>query len=196
GTYAADNFGAEAELVVKGGNPDFTREAYLRFDVSGLEAEGPEAFAAAALRLRQEDLGFGGMRYGIATADGEWDEATITWDGRPESAEAFAYWFPEQAGDSLVDVTAQVQAALAAGEPLTLRIWATDYFGAPAQARFGSREAEAAIQPALVLTVPEPEAPPTDGGSTGGADGGLDTTAGSTAGVTSGAGTEAGGSDA
>lgn len=183
GAYAGDNYGAEPALVVKAGNPDFTREAYLRFDVDGVEG-----FTTVALRLRQEDLGFGGMRYAIATADSSWDEATVTFDTRPASQDAFADWFPEQAGDSLIDVTTEVQAAIATGQPLTLRIWATAYFGAPAQAQFGSREAAEALRPALVFTIPEPETPPTDGGGEGGDETGSSSADGTTsAGSTSGA---------
>jgi len=168
GAYSSENYGADPGLTVKGGNPDFTREAYLRFAVDEVEE-----FTAVSLRLRQAGLGFGGMRYAIATTDPAWDEATITYDTRPASAEAFGYWFPEQADDSLIDVTAEAQAALAAGEPLSVRIWATDYFGAPAQTRFGSREGDAALAPVLVFTVPDPDEPPTgDDGGEGADEGG------------------------
>jgi MYXO-CTERM domain-containing protein len=172
GTYATENYGDAELLVVKAGNPDFTREVYLRFGVGDVDD-----FERVVLRLRQPGLGFGGMRYGIAMQSQPWDEHTLTFDNRPEPAEAFAHWFPEQADDSLLDVTAQVHEVLAAGgDALSFRIWATDYYGGRPMASFGSREGEPALQPALVYTVPAPEVPPDDddGGGTGGSDAGDD----------------------
>ncbi len=164
GAYADDTFGAEPVLTVKAGDPDFVREAYLRFEVDDMEAP----FESVWLRLRQDPLGFGGMRYGISTTDAAWDEPSITWNTRPADGGEPQWWFPEQAGDSLIDVTLWVLAAREAGEPLSLHIWADRYYGAPAQAGFGSREGDEATTPLLRFSVPAPEMPGTTGGDDSG----------------------------
>lgn len=173
GPYADDNYGAEPMLVVKTGNEEFSRETFLRFEVDGID----EPYDSVWLRLRQDALGFGGMRYGLARTDGAWDEATVTWNDRPEVVGDTRWWFPEQAGDSLIDVTEWVQEAVEAGEPLSLRVWAHDFYGGRAQAAFGSREGDASIAPLLRFAVPEPEGPGTTGGD-GASTSGNDTTAG------------------
>jgi len=178
GPYADDNYGAEPLLVVKAGNPEFTREVYLRFALDALEPSDDGVW----LRLRQGELGFGGMRYGIAPTENGWEEDTLTWNTRPDAVEAQTqWWFPEQAGDSLIDVTAWVREARDAGQPLSLRVWANAYYGAPAQSAFGAREGDEALVPLLRVARPIPEMPGTSGGAdaTGGdtdaGDGGDDT---------------------
>lgn len=160
GEYASTNYGSEPALAVKTGNPEFTREAYLRFELQDV----PEA-TQVQLRLRQEDLGIGGMRYAIALVEEDWDEQSITFDNRPAEAEPFAHFFPEQASDTLIDLTDVVDQLDA--PTLSVRIWATAYYGGRAQADFGSREAAEPLRPALVYTVPVQPDPGTTGGDTG-----------------------------
>ncbi len=193
GEYAEDNFGSDPVLTVKAGNPDFVREVYLRFEVGDVEAPVDSVW----LRLREGGLGFGGMRYGISTTDAGWDEATITWTTRPQDGTQPRWWFPEQADDSMIDVTAWVQAAADAGQPLSLHIWADRYYGAPAQAAFGSREGDDATTPLLRFAVPAPEVPGTTGGEddSGGRDDAGDDTSGTTGGGPSGADGNSGGGD-
>ncbi len=152
GMYATENYGGDELLTVKAGNPDFTREVFLSFDVSNIPPG-----ALAQLRLRQRGLGVGGMRYAIATVSESWDEQSITYANQPGSESPSVYWFPEQTGFSSVDVTAQVESAKNADTHLSLKIWATKYYGGPGFASFVSREGEAGLQPEIVYAVPDPE---------------------------------------
>jgi len=129
---------------------------FLRFDVN----EVPEG-AVAQLRLHQDGLGVGGLRYAIATVTEPWDEQTITFANRPASELPWRHWFPRQVGRSAIDVTEQVEAAINAGTPLSVKIWASADYGGAGYTRFGAHEGAEARRPQLVYAVADPEMPTT-----------------------------------
>ncbi len=156
GMYEQGNFGSDPVLMVKTGNPEFTREVYLQFDVGEVPAG-----ATAELRLRQDRLGVGGMRYAIATVSEQWDEQSINYANRPESDPPWVHFFPAQTGFSAVDVSDQITAANNANTPLSLKVWATADYGGAGFAIFGAREGDAEFAPKIVYAVPDPEMPTT-----------------------------------
>ncbi|MDQ3439972.1 MAG: DNRLRE domain-containing protein, partial [Planctomycetota bacterium] len=119
GTFAGQNFGSAAEILVKRSNTaGNTRESYVKFDVSSLDAGSVES---ATLRL----FGNTGNAAGSlnvsahAVSDSSWTEGGITWNNKPASAST-ALQTRTISGTSGAwyewDVTSAVQQAQAAGQ--------------------------------------------------------------------------------
>ncbi|SBT44009.1 CBM96 family carbohydrate-binding protein [Micromonospora auratinigra] len=138
GVYAADSYGRLGTLVVKAdANPDYRRESYLRFDLSGLT--GPVTLAR--LRLPVEATGGGACTLEVAQAATGWEETTLTWNSRPSATTVLATVPAPVAGTVLdLDVTAAARAVLAGGGgPLAVRLRIRED-GANNSVTFGSRE--------------------------------------------------------
>jgi hypothetical protein len=145
GGSANSNFGT-GNLYIKLSTENYTRESYLKFDLSGVKT-----VSHAALRVVGV-TGEGAWLLGIASApDTSWGEKTLTWNNRPQhtplpgtkSAQigTYAYEF---------DVTTFVQQEMAAQHAqITLCVVSLTYSGTAAMT-FASRE-NLAIPPALVL---------------------------------------------
>jgi hypothetical protein len=150
GTYAAQNFGAAGELVVKRSvNVGNTRETYLRFDIGGFAGVD-----AATLRL----FGYSNsstQNVGVALYTAQnttWSENGLTWDNRPATA-ATALRSTTVAGKAAVwyefDVGDHVRQQRATGATaVTFVLKATG--ATDAQALFSSDET-AATRPQLVV---------------------------------------------
>ncbi len=118
-TFANNNFGKEVNLLIKKGNPDLTRESYMKFDFSNMYKE----VESAKLVL-----------YGVASegkptpiqlyqADNDnWNEGSLTWNNKPGYvAEMLDELVLEKDAKSFeLDITAAVQASMSTNKLLSL----------------------------------------------------------------------------
>ncbi len=161
GEHGGKNFGEEPELKVKKDKPETNRETFLRFDLSGVagDVSGAHLLLHVASFSKPE-----GIRHQAALVDDHtWGEKTLRWENRPSAGAGIASWAPSKDAPVRIDVGDEVRAALKGEKNLSMRISAVAE--AAGWVNYGSREAEAGKQPALVLiTSPKkPDAPARDG---------------------------------
>jgi hypothetical protein len=149
GSFAAENYGASTELIVKQASSSWTRWSYLTFDVSNLGG----SLASAQVRLYgQSDPGTS-VRIGIfPVADVAWSESGITWNNRPAagSTALTVVTVDATAAARSWDVTAYVKAQLAAGATRVSFV-VKDTAASNVYVTLSSRES--ANSPALLTTV-------------------------------------------
>jgi hypothetical protein len=147
--------------------PCFSR-IYLTFPLDALPAD--KAVISATLTMYQ----FGNAGAGqdpqpsliqVFTVDRDWDEATITWNNAPMAVEnvssAWADVFPELPGELRVwDVSRAVAGAYAAGTPLRLALYESDwaYHSGKYFRSSEMNEYEAYMRPTLRVTWGDPVA--------------------------------------
>jgi hypothetical protein len=114
GTYADMNYGADGTLSVKNATMGTTREAYLKFDLSGV---GSVTNAKLQISGRGSQVS---CTVGVfAVADIIWDEHLITWNNRPtRGAQLGAVVAQVGPVQYEFDVTGYVSAELAARRPI------------------------------------------------------------------------------
>lgn len=158
GVSANGNYGSSVELLCKtDGNPDFTRESYLRFDVSGLSG----TVESAKLRLKvASTTGSGDTHTAYAVADDSWTESGIKWNNKPAAGSAIAAaTAPEADAWIELDVSAQVAAELAGDQTFSTAL----VVAGSQLVRYHSKEAASAEDhPELLVTMttaPAPAAP-------------------------------------
>lgn len=150
GLYAATNFGAAPELVVKfSTDPQYQRESFLKFDIAGVQA-------GDVIRLRMygrlSDSREPSMAIAVvAASDTSWSESAIDFNTRPVSGATewgrlnvvgtTARWYE-------VDLTARVQAERANGRQTITLVLKKSVDSLP-YATFGSREST--NRPALTI---------------------------------------------
>ncbi|MFB9327356.1 polysaccharide lyase family 8 super-sandwich domain-containing protein [Paenibacillus aurantiacus] len=150
GASASTNFGADASLVVKNDGAGYARESFVRFNLAGVS--GP--VASAKLQLTPTSVGMTGILHqAYLAASDSWDESTITWSNKPASGALLGSWTVPAAGTSaLIDITAEVNAAIAGDKKVSIRIAGASNQGANGWANYGSKEhASEVSRPVLVL---------------------------------------------
>jgi rhamnogalacturonyl hydrolase YesR len=162
GTYAAQNFGQAAVLEVKKVSaPGYSRESYVRFDLSGVGAAADITSAKVRLFGRMLNTASPSMAVGLyPVASASWGEAALTWNTRPAAGAtpAATVTVSGTAGKWYeFDVTSYLKQQKAAGAasvafalkgPVVVDAWAG----------FSSDEA-AANPPQLVVTQREAQTP-------------------------------------
>jgi hypothetical protein len=114
--YAGTNFGTATQLQVKQGSAGYTRESYLRFDLSGVSR-----VTSAKLRLfgRLDSTADAGVGFAVFNAASTtWSETGVTWNTKPV-ANTTALGNATVSGTAgkwyEIDLTAFLQAEKAAG---------------------------------------------------------------------------------
>ncbi len=153
GSYSTTNYGSSATLEVKLDATDFAREAFLRFDVSGLA--GAESVSVVLVPLQMGSLGSTTRLSVELVPDDAWSETALTWANKPASTTVLDTVVGATVGQPLViDVTAQARAEAAGDGLLSLRVRALDQHS-QRNISFGSREhATAAHRPVLIWSMP------------------------------------------
>ncbi|MGB1128456.1 MAG: DUF7594 domain-containing protein, partial [Haloferula sp.] len=148
GGSANSNFGSNVELSCKTDPiPDFTRESYLRFDLSSL----PGSIDSARLRLKVASASEAGdIHTAHAVADDSWAESGITWNNKPVSVGALGSAAAPDAGGWIeLDVTDQVLSELAGDQEFSTVVIS----GGSGLVSYHSKEAGSADErPQLVVT--------------------------------------------
>ncbi|MBN3526765.1 DUF7594 domain-containing protein [Paenibacillus apiarius] len=152
GTYANTNYGSDNSLVVKqDGSSGYSREAYIRFDLTGLSGAVEEAKISLTTTAKQ----LSSLRHQAhLVSDNSWDELKITWDNKPAGGAIIASWdVPEVGKNVKVDVTRQVNDALAKGQnKLSFVIRSSANYGSQGDVSYASREHhEKALRPSMEI---------------------------------------------
>ncbi len=150
GSYANDNYGGQSILTVKADGTGYTRETFLKFDLSGLTG----SYVAAKLRLTisgaNTDAGTTSWNVHYLSND-SWTETGLTWNNKPATGALLATQPGRTSGVVEWDISQQVISELAGDKILSLRVSSTTA-GAKTDASFYSREASVqASAPRLIL---------------------------------------------
>lgn len=137
GTYAATNYGTVNSLVVKNSSSGYTRTSYLQFDVSAFSSPVSEA----KIRLVPTYVGAASNVNAIAVATGNWTETDIVWNNKPSTGTVIGDWTGMAVGVPVeINVTAQVNAAITAGDSLSLTVYNPSSTGNNGDVVYGSKE--------------------------------------------------------
>ena len=149
GSFSGDNFGAATTLFAKlDVTSGFNREAFVRFDLSGVT----EPIVEAKLRLSPVTVDLDSFfNLTRLVADDSWDETLLTWDTRPASSQLLGRWSPVAAVDVEVDVTTQVRAEAAGDGKISFLVASEADVGPLGTVEYGSRELVGS-EPELVVT--------------------------------------------
>ena len=152
GASAKKNFGTAQFITVKKDAPDYTREAYVRFDLRAVTGR----IVAAKLRLYCNSRGDDAFENSISfLGDVDWDEKSITWDTRlPEGGPVLSTWTPPERRSITVDLTPHVDSFGTKPSKWTFRLFATKASSNQTFCHYGARES-GARGPQLILTVSE-----------------------------------------
>ncbi|MGG1555413.1 DUF7594 domain-containing protein [Paenibacillus ferrarius] len=154
GSYAGINQNGTTDdvLSVKSDAVGYTRDAYFKFDFSDY-AGG--VISNATVMLSPTETGTSGLQ-NIASlvADNSWSEGTITWNNKPASSTVLGTYTVTSGTPVTLDVTAQVQAALAAGgKKLSLRVYSPGPAGSSSYVLYASSEnANTSLRPKLQIS--------------------------------------------
>jgi hypothetical protein len=152
GAYAGNNFGTANTLSVKNdSSADNTRQAYLRWDLTGLT----QTVYQARLSLTPVGVGTNAIEHGVAVATSNgWSETAITWNNQPGGGERFANWIAATNAPVSINVTPQVLDALANDKQLSLQLFSVRNVGAAGSVDYASREySDPGSRPQLILSL-------------------------------------------
>jgi len=150
GSDAGNNYGANSYVPVENGATGYTREAYLKFDVSGVSG----AVTKATVSLVPITVTGTDVNAAYLVTDNSWTGTGITWDNAPAfSTTQLATWSisPSSVGfPILFDVTSSAASAQNSGGLLSIGI---DAPSASNYVAYGSRRnSTVAYQPMLIVT--------------------------------------------
>ncbi len=158
GIYGDQNFGADPQLVVKLSPPDFTRNTFLKFDLSSVRGK----ILGATLRLygAREGANTSASDSAYGVNDTAWSETGITWNNQPAlGAKLSTITVTPTAKYYEWDVTAFVRAQKATGKTqATLAVTMDSLPPDGFRDNFNSREA-GTNAPQLVVVVAKPGPP-------------------------------------
>lgn len=151
GTSANTNFGTATTVQTKDITAgDFNREAFLRWNLSGVSGR----LVSARVRLTTTFTGqAGNENCANFVSNDTWGETTLTFNNRPTAGKLFAQWIPVAGQAVEFSVTPQVADALLGDKLLSLRLLSTDAHGVAGNVSYASRESTiVADRPQLILT--------------------------------------------
>jgi hypothetical protein len=124
GIYGTLNYGSDPSLIVSNAGGDYTRQAYLKFDLRNLIVEGEIDTVQFAVYGAVTDAKGTTKEQLVATvADDGWTETGITWNSRPVTGATVAReTFNSTAAWHLIDLTAYVRDQHAADGRVSLAI--------------------------------------------------------------------------
>jgi len=149
GTYANTNFGTTTTLTTKNdASSGYTRHSYLRFDLSTYNG----TVSNAKLRLYPSTVGTSGITNALASvANITWGETAITWNTKPVAGSIIRTWTPTLGNWIEIDITTQIQNALAGTKQVGFLIYSTVNVGSAGNVNYDSREVSTTA-PQVVIT--------------------------------------------
>ncbi|OCT11360.1 hypothetical protein A8709_06715 [Paenibacillus pectinilyticus] len=156
GTYATQNFGTTASIVVKNDGTSYARQSYVRFDLSSI----PTTFVSAKVTLVPVGAGMAGIiNQAQLVSNNSWQETTLTWNNKPAGGSVIGTWtVPTVAGTPVqLDVTNQVIAALTGDKKLSLMISSPTAQGSTSDVSYASKEStNVAYRPVIEIEMGSP----------------------------------------
>ncbi|MDQ0872413.1 hyaluronate lyase [Paenibacillus sp. V4I3] len=151
GSYADTNYGTVQSLVTKKSTAGYNRYSYLRFDLSSVSG----AVSSAKIRLIPVGVGSASTtNQAELVSDDTWIESSITWNNKPIGSTLIRSWSSMVVDTPVdIDVTAQVQSALAGSKMISIRVNSPTDVGSTGDITYGAREnATETKRPVLVIT--------------------------------------------
>jgi hypothetical protein len=152
GINVSTNYGTATTLVTKDDtNPDFDRETFLRWDLSGVSGK----VVQAKVRLAGTTTGQAGNESCATFVSSDtWSEATTTYGNKPTAGKLFAQWLPVAGQPVEFTVTPRVVETMLGDGKLSLSLLSTGAYGAAGTVSYASREnTTEANRPQLILTM-------------------------------------------
>lgn len=145
-----DNYGTANQLWLKEvGNPSYTRESFLRFDLASLDAVQIQE-ATLTLHALEDDTAATAELH--LMADDDWSEGSITWANRPTTGSWLETWSPNPSFRQRFDLLDAVTQQVGGDNTLTLRLKVTNQSNSSTVFKFASKEhSNAELQPKLSL---------------------------------------------
>ncbi|SEE61642.1 polysaccharide lyase family 8 super-sandwich domain-containing protein [Ruania alba] len=127
GQHADTNYGARTLMLVKHvarADSGYSRQSYLKFDLSGITVPAGEVGAATLyLRARVNDAGGSTADVIVHSVDEAWDEAALTWNTKPAlGAEVTTVSIDSDWEWRAIDLTAHAVGVLRDGGSLSLAL--------------------------------------------------------------------------
>jgi len=157
GTYAATNYGTATTLDTKIDTADFTRESFVKFNLTALQDS-----ATTTLVLSCTAVGTAAPKNSLIQCATAWTETGLNWNSRPATiGSALGTWTAVLNTEARINITALVLAARAAGETeIAFKIYSPTNVGTAGNASYASREnTTTALRPRLETLVYLPSAP-------------------------------------
>jgi hyaluronate lyase len=145
GAYKDANYN-NGTLVARfrGDDSSATRESFIRFNMSGVTGD----VTRAVVRLSTTRVDGAATHTAEFVSDNSWGETTITWNNKPASSTVLGSWAVVPGGVWEMDVTTQVQNAMAGDKKLSLRV----YSDSNVLVRYGSRTySNSAKRPEIII---------------------------------------------
>ncbi len=153
GSYENNNYGTGGLATKKTSNLKYTRQSYIKFDLTGYDATD---FASATLQLTVTNNSSGTVSQALShLSDDSWTESGITWSNQPGSSSLITNFDVSNAvSTASVDISADVLSALNGDKTISLLLegTGTEYV------IYGSRESGQG--PILTLTYNDCEPTP------------------------------------
>lgn len=137
-SYATTNYGSANVLYTKKDGTGYNREAYYRFNLSGVTGN----IVSAKAKVYTTYTGTAApANKAEKVTDNTWGETTINWNNKPASTgTVLAFWTPAAGSWVTIDVTSDVIAALSSDSKLSLRLYSGTLLGGSSDAGYTSRE--------------------------------------------------------
>ncbi|UKJ06737.1 DUF7594 domain-containing protein [Solitalea lacus] len=146
GGSATANFGTATGLIVKKDGAGFSREIYLKFDLSSIS---PDNYAFLRLNIASAGTGISGTTWQVYyVPDDSWTETGINWSNKPAATTLLGTVSGKSSGWAEWNITQQALAELAGDKTLSLKLVST-VLGNTMDVTFNSREASATLSPQL-----------------------------------------------
>lgn len=154
GEFAGQNFGRGSVVEVKlDGNPGYTRQGFLRFDLSALPP-GRVITAAITLTVRQADAP--ATHQMALVEDDSWSELGITFATRPAAGQVLGSWEVSADPRPTIIVTAAAESARAGDGELSVRVRSLTEGVGDAQ-NYATYHARESAFPAVLVVTMRPE---------------------------------------
>jgi|GEM_PF-1350063 len=149
--YATTNYGTLPNLTVKKDGTPYNRETFVKFDISALATDLPNAKLVISVIARNTVA----PTHYLIKCLSSWTETGVIWNNRPATVgSVLANWVPILNTDVVVDVTSAIQAARLAGETeISFKVYSTTS-NSTSNADYASRENSAVnLRPTLEITL-------------------------------------------
>ncbi|GFZ98346.1 hypothetical protein GCM10008018_50750 [Paenibacillus marchantiophytorum] len=152
GSYAGTNqAGTSAATVeVKADASSYAREGYFKFNFSAYSG----TIGNAVITLTPTAAGAAGIQNRVElVANNTWTEGALTWNNKPTSTTVLGNYTITAGTPIQINVTSQVQAAMASGKKISIRVYNTNAAASTNLVSYASSEnSNAALRPTLNIT--------------------------------------------
>ncbi|NQX68717.1 hypothetical protein HQN90_21565 [Paenibacillus alba] len=152
GSYAGMNQSGTTSAVVevKADASSYSREGYFKFNFGAYTG----SVSNAIITLTPTATGAAGIQNRVElVSDNTWTEGAITWNNKPASSTVLGNYTIVAGTPIQINVTSEVQAAMASGKKISIRVYCTTPAASTNLVTYASSEnSNASLRPALSIT--------------------------------------------